>query len=160
MNNTIWTARIRKLLEQSSGRFSDQCRADWEELLTQTESAQRDSVSEWHIEQTRGFLATFLRKNDQTEKAMCLEERIGDDAESWIRYWHVVAGSALAQAALDRFELGENEKAAVLAKRSLTHLGESKDPSPIYEALICRLREYQEAEGADGKPPEAPQTPS
>lgn len=150
MNNAIWTARIQKLLEQSSGHFSDQCRADWAELLIQTESAHRDSVSEWHIEQTRGFLATFLRKNDQAEKAMCLEERIGDDAESWIRYWHVVAGSALARAALDQFEFGDNEKAAVLAKRSLTHLGESSDPSPIFEELICRLREYREAE-QDGR---------
>lgn len=69
-------------------------------------------------------------------------EQVGDDAEAGIKSGHESAGYMLAEAALDRFERGEDDWAAKLAKRSLAHLGHSADPCVIYEKLIRRLRQH------------------
>ena len=148
MNNDIWVEEVKSLLQNDIGNSGIQCVAEWESLLTRVESGAKESVSDYHIEQTIGFLSHNLHEAGQIEAASATEERLGDLAESKIRYEHVVAGCALARAALIRFELGEGHKAASIAERALGHLGASADPSPFFETLISRLREYRMAEQA------------
>jgi hypothetical protein len=145
MNNEIWVNEVRRLLQKNSGDSGMQCVAGWESLLARTELGATEGVSDWHIEQTLGFLSHCLREVGQIEAACALEERIGEVAEARIQYGHVVAGTALARASLIRFELGEDEKAVMNAEQALAHLGISADPSPVFETLINRLREYRMA---------------
>ena len=143
MNNDLWVKEVQSLLQKNNAIESV---TEWESLLTRTESGAKESVSDYHIEQTLGFLSYCLHEAGQIEAASAAEERLGDLAESKIRYEHVIAGCALARAALIQFDHGEGHKAAMIAQRALGHLGASADPSPFFETLISRLREYRMAE--------------
>jgi hypothetical protein len=137
MQHDEWTAAIRKLM-----RSSDTSTEDWDAQLADTEAAEKTSVGDWHTQQTLGLYADFLRTKNQIEAAGQIDERIGNDAESHIIFWHVTAGTALAQSALDHFTIGNSEKAIALANRAIAHFGHSADPSPVYEKLIAELRSH------------------
>ena len=107
----------------------------------------RSSVNDWHVQQTNGNYADYLRQNDDLAAAAKIDEQIGDDAEESIRYWHTAAGSSLAYAALGQFKLGNKQRAVSLARRAISHFGHTADPSSIYETLISTLRSHLQDSG-------------
>jgi hypothetical protein len=137
MQHNDWAAEVKQLLKSKNV-----APADWEALLSQTGAARRSSVNEWHVQQTKGIYADYLRQNNDLAAAAKIDEQIGDDAEECIRYWHTAAGSSLAHAALDQFKLGNTRQAVSLAKRAIRHFGQTADPSSIYEILISTLRSH------------------
>lgn len=137
MQHDDWAEEVKRLLQSK-----DATPADWDTLLSQTDAARRSSVNDWHVQQTNGNYADYLRQNDDLSAAARIDEQVGDDAEESIRYWHTAAGSSLAQAALDQFKLGNEERAVSLAKRAISHFGHTADPSSIYETLISTLRRH------------------
>ncbi len=139
MQHDDWTAAIKKLMQTSGTRAGE-----WDAHLSDTQSAAKRVVGDWHIQQTLGFYADFLRSKGDITAAAELDTRIGDDAEAHITYWHVAAGTALAQAALDNFSVGNTDAAVKLAERAVSHFGGTADPSPIYEQLIAQLRSHAE----------------
>ncbi|MCA9047486.1 MAG: hypothetical protein KDA89_02080 [Planctomycetaceae bacterium] len=142
MQHHEWAAEVKRLLKSKNATP-----ADWDVLLSQTDAARRSSVNDWHVQQTSGNYADYLRQSDDLEAAARIDQRIADDAEECIRYWHTAAGSSLAQAALDQFKLGNKQQAVSLAKRAISHFGHTADPSSIYETLISTLRNHLQDAG-------------
>ena len=140
-----WAAEVKSLMNSV-----DTTADDWEALIQETEATARSSVGDWHVQQTLGWYASFLRDNENPDAASKIDERVGDDAEEQIRYWHAAAANALAFAALDRFTSHNTSEAVALAKRALNHFGHSADsPFPVFETLIARLRSHLENESRD-----------
>jgi antirestriction protein len=104
MNHDEWRAEISRLMKLD-GMELPALHELWSELLSQAEKAKQTSVGEWHIQQTLSLYSSNVRKLAELDSAAELDERIGDDAESQIKYWHTAAGTALARAALDRFKI-------------------------------------------------------
>lgn len=120
---------------------------DWDALLRETEAAARSSVGDWHIQQTLGWYAGFLRDSQNPEAASQLDVRVGDDTEEQIRYWHAASANSLAHAALDYFKTDDKAQAVALAKRALSHFGHNADhPFPVFETLIAQLRSHLESQ--------------
>ncbi len=130
MHYDDWEDAVNKLMKSA-----ETTAGDWDALLYETEAAARSSVGNWHIQQTLGLYA---------EAAAKLEERIGDDADEQIRFWHAASAYALALAALHHFENKNTAYAIALAKRALHHLGLGGDRFPIFETLIAQLRLHLE----------------
>jgi hypothetical protein len=120
--------------------------ARWEQLLTETETAKRTAISDWHIQQTRRSYSDFLRTDKQVQSAARLEEQIGNDAESNLQYWREAAVGSLARSALDYFELGDSEKAVHLGQRALQLHDLDDQPSQLHDYLIRQLRTRLELE--------------
>ena len=147
MNNDDWKAAIKKLMDSA-----DTTAANWDLLLRETEVAARSNVGDWHVQQTLGMFASFLCENDAGEEGAKLNERIADDAEEQIRYWHGAAAQSLAFAANHHFENGNRDHAVALAKRALSHFGHAADsPTPIFEKLLAQMRTYFENQRANSE---------
>lgn len=142
MQHDDWAAKLKQLLKST-----DASATDWDTFLSQTDAARLASVNDWHVQQAKGHYANYLRQNHDVAAAAKLEKQIGDDAEEGIQYWHTAAGTSLAYAALEQFKLGNNEQAVSLAKRAISHLGHTADPSPIFETLISTLRSHLQDSG-------------
>ncbi len=140
MNHDEWRAEVSRLMNLDETRLPA-LHEQWTNLLSKTETAKQSSVAEWHIQQTLSLYATSVRKLAALDSAAELDERIGDDAEAQMKYWRIAAGTALAQAALDRFELDSNdERALALARRALEHQIHSNDSANVFEQLVAELQ--------------------
>lgn len=140
MNHDEWRAEISRLMELN-GMELPAVHEQWSDLLSNAETAKQSSIGDWHIQQTLGLYSSCIRKLADLDNAAELDERIGDDAESQIRYWHIAAGTALAQAALDRFKINNNdERAFALARRALEHQRHTKDSAQIFDILVAELQ--------------------
>jgi hypothetical protein len=145
MQHDDWATAIKGLMNSA-----DTTADEWGALLQQTEAAARSSVGDWHIQQTLGLYAGFLRDNENPEAASQLDVRIGDDADEQIRYWHAASANSLAHAALDHFKADNKTEAVALAKRAMYHFGHTADnPFPVFETLIAQLRSHLESQAQD-----------
>jgi len=144
MEHEDWTAEVKRLTKLDLPDLQS-IRREWDDFLAKTESTMRDAVNDWHVQQTLGLYAHELRRMSDYRSAIKLDERIGDDAEKQIKYWHSAAGHALAQAAMDRFQYDESDERAIdLARRALDHLNKAEDSKPVEQMrdrLLTELRD-------------------
>ena len=139
MNHDEWAIQLNALLRaESSDRVT--LDAKWQQLLTETETARRTAVTDWHIQQTRGNYSDYLRARNQTETAAEIESQIGDDAEINLRYWQEAAIGAFAQSALDHYDLGNRKRAVLLTQQALKLNDRAEEPSKLHDHLISELR--------------------
>jgi len=141
MNHYEWQTEITRLMSQNGSELHS-LRCQWDELLAKTDAAMRKSIQEWHVQQTLSLYSQQVRERAELDNAAELDERIGCNAEAQVKYWHTAAGTALAQAAMDRFKLGDDDHRAFdLARRALAHRDQIQDSASIYDTLEAKLRE-------------------
>ena len=116
---------------------------DWSAFLEATEEAAKASVADWHIRQTRGLYADYLRDHNDSQTAAQVDARIAADAEERICEWHGAAANALAHAALDSFDRGDRTSAVEYARQAMFHFGQSAvSPDHVFEKLLAALRAH------------------
>lgn len=140
MNHKAWAAKLIRLLQARSAgdRINN---TDWQELITETENARKNSVHDWHVQQTKGNYSEFLRAEKQNAAAARLEEEMGFDAEANIASWREAAIGHFALAALDYIDLGNLEQANQLGQRAL-RLHDQGQPTELHKDSISKLRDY------------------
>jgi hypothetical protein len=66
--------------------------------------------------------------------------KIAGQAKGEYAYWGRAIATALAQAALLQFKVGEGDAAKQTAEEAIQYFATAKDPSMLFENLIRQLR--------------------
>jgi hypothetical protein len=142
MTNCEWVGRMKEILERgesdSSGAL-DMVMKLAEESRTEANS----SISTWHEEQALSHAATLYLAMDRRAEACDIFEQLAQRHRRTLNGAGHSAAQLLAEAAVARFQLGDAEAGARLAKEALTLFGQFPGPSVF---LADALREWQRFE--------------
>lgn len=122
----------------------DEAIAVLRDLVSRAAEARDRTVTSWHVLQSQGLLAQLEHQRGSAAAAAEINEQAAHDAYADFREARHSAGELFAQAALQRFELGETDRAMALAEQACALVEVYQDPSITYERLVAEVRHVRQ----------------
>ena len=131
------TACMERDPERAAGLLRD--------LVSRVDVARQLAVSSWHVRESQGLLAQLEVERGAVAAAAEINELAARDAHAEHRAARHAAAWRFAEASLQRFKLGEVDKAMALAEQAFALADVHADPGIVYERLVAEVRRVRQA---------------